>query len=72
MNIAMKLTTDGLVRALRWKALAVSDDLILDRQAPAQGAGAETISNTGTVTSNGGPDGNWNGIGRGSIAEGAL
>lgn len=68
MNIAMKLTADGLVRALRWKALAVSDDLIFDRQALARSAGAGTISNTGTTTSSGGPDGAWSG----SIAEGSL
>lgn len=62
MNIAMKLTAEGLVRALRWKALAVSDDLIFDRQALAQSAGAKT------VTSSGDPDGTWSG----SITEGAL
>ncbi|MBV2142644.1 hypothetical protein KUG47_03910 [Falsochrobactrum sp. TDYN1] len=32
MNIAMKLTFDGLVRALRFRQLAVREDLALGRR----------------------------------------
>ncbi len=39
MNIAMKLTFDSLVRALRWKALAVGEEVIVKRNRDADDAG---------------------------------
>ncbi|WP_343313902.1 hypothetical protein AAIB41_01745 [Brucella sp. BE17] len=59
MNIVMKLTFDGLVRALRFKALAAEETAAFAKQRPAQSdmdiSGGET-------------DDAW----RGSTAKGAV
>ncbi|MBN9046186.1 MAG: hypothetical protein J0H18_11035 [Rhizobiales bacterium] len=58
MNLTMKLTFDGLVRALRWKGIALKERASLSR------ADGRTVLKT---ESGAGDDGQ-----RGSIAEGAV
>ncbi len=60
MNISMRLTFDGLVRALRWKALAVRETIAVQQAPGPDATGISTISNAG-----GGKHEEW----RGSIAE---
>lgn len=61
MNITMQLTFEGLVRALRWRALAIREDaslgLLPDRQ-----------DKTNPSTENGGRHEQW----RRRLAEGAV
>lgn len=61
MNITMKLTFDGLVRALRWRSLALREDAalgLLDREPDM----------TNAPTENGGRHEQW----RGRVTEGAV
>jgi len=60
MNISMQLTFDGLVRALRWKALAVREAIAVQ-----QGPGADLTGLTTARDAGGGKHEEW----RGSIAE---
>lgn len=59
MNLAMKLTFDGLVRALRLKAMSAQDNAELAQKRPI---------NSGMATSDGEADDPW----RGRPTEGAV
>lgn len=60
MNISMQLTFDGLVRALRWKALAVREIIAVQ-----QASGLDVTGVTTAKDADGGKHEKW----RGSIAE---
>ncbi len=59
MNLAMKLTFDGLVRVLRLKAMSAQENAELAKKHPI---------NSGVATSDGEADDPW----RGSPTEGAV
>ncbi|KAB2654988.1 hypothetical protein F9K94_22270 [Brucella tritici] len=63
MNISMQLTFDGLVRALRWKALSVGEAITVQQASGSDDTGIRTTRNAG-----GGKHEEW----RGSIAEGSV
>ncbi len=63
MNISMQLTFDGLVRALRWKALAARETIAVQQAPGPDATGISTAKNAG-----GGKHEEW----RGSIAEGTF
>lgn len=60
MNISMQLTFDGLVRALRWKALAVREAIAVQQAPGSDATGISTAKEAG-----GDKHEEW----RGSIAE---
>ncbi len=60
MNISMQLTFDGLVRALRWKALAAREAIAVQQAPGSDDTGIRTAQDAG-----GGKHEEW----RGSIAE---
>ena len=47
MNISMQLTFDGLVRALRWKALSVRETIVVQLTPGSDDTGNSTARNTG-------------------------
>ncbi|MFV0801021.1 MULTISPECIES: hypothetical protein [Brucella] len=59
----MQLTFDGLVRALRWKALSVRETIAVQQASASGDTGIRTTRNAG-----GGKHEEW----RGSIAEGSV
>ncbi|MFQ0814896.1 hypothetical protein AVM02_05585 [Brucella anthropi] len=63
MNISMQLTFDGLVRALRWKALSVRETVAVQQAPGSDDTGIRTAQDAG-----GGKHEEW----RGSIAEGSV
>ena len=63
MNISMQLTFDGLVRALRWKALSVGETIAVQQASESDDTGISTARNTG-----GSRHEEW----RGSIAESSI
>ena len=63
MNISMQLTFDGLVRALRWKALSVRETIVVQQAPGSDDTGIRTAENAG-----GGRHEEW----RGSIAESSV
>ncbi len=63
MNISMQLTFDGLVRALRWKALSARETIAVQQALASVDTGIRTANSAG-----GGKHEEW----RGSIAEGSF
>ncbi|TNV14809.1 hypothetical protein FIB18_06250 [Brucella pecoris] len=63
MNISMQLTFDGLVRALRWKALSVGEAIAVQQASGSRDTGILKAKNAG-----GGKHEEW----RSSIAEGSV
>lgn len=63
MNISMQLTFDGLVRALRWKALSVGEAITVQHMPVSNDTGILKAKNAG-----GGKHEEW----RSSIAEGSV
>lgn len=63
MNVSIQLTFDGLVRALRWKALSVREAIAVQQASGSDDTGIRTPKNAG-----GGKHEEW----RGSIAEGSV
>jgi hypothetical protein len=41
MKVSMRVTLDGLLRALRWRAHNIADELSMSRRPGARGAGSE-------------------------------